>query len=379
MATDTPISSLGVSPTIPAGAAILVRQPRSGGGTTFGLVDPVSLIASGPAGQTAAQVAAQIAVALQGLVGSAPAALSTLAAIDAQLAADEGSAAGVAAIVAGHTAALAARELTANKGVANGYAPLDGTGKVPAANLPTLAGAVTSVAGRGGVVTLAVGDVSGAYAASNPAGYQTGAQVNTAIQAVVGAAPGALATLQAIDAQLANDESAASALTTIVSGHTTAIGTNTANITSNTTAIAAREQTVNKGAANGYAPLDGTGKVPAANLPAASGGGSSSTPVTTVAASGTAQALTAASAGDKAYLITLTAACTLTLSGGTTGQLQRVVVLLVQDGAGGRAVTWPSGIKWATGLPPTTATGAGQTTIATLMTPDGGSTWFGSY
>lgn len=32
--------------------------------------------------------------------------------------------------------ALDAKESAANKGVANGYAPLDATGKVPAANLP---------------------------------------------------------------------------------------------------------------------------------------------------------------------------------------------------------------------------------------------------
>ena len=44
----------------------------------------------------------------------------------------------------------------------------------------------------------------------------TMAQVNTAIQAVVGAAPTALATLAAIDAQLASDESAAAALATTV-------------------------------------------------------------------------------------------------------------------------------------------------------------------
>jgi hypothetical protein len=39
-------------------------------------------------------------------------------------------------------------EQTANKGQANGYAPLDGSGKVPSANLPTAP--VTSVAGRPG-------------------------------------------------------------------------------------------------------------------------------------------------------------------------------------------------------------------------------------
>ena len=39
-----------------------------------------------------------------------------------------------------------------------------------------------------------------------------------------------------------------------------------------TTALALKEDKSNKGVANGYAPLDGSGKVPVANLP--SGGGS---------------------------------------------------------------------------------------------------------
>ena len=57
---------------------------------------------------------------------------------------------------------------------------------------------------------------------TNDAGFQTAGEVSTAvtsaITAVIGAAPTALATLAAIDAQLASDESAASALTTVVSG-----------------------------------------------------------------------------------------------------------------------------------------------------------------
>ena len=51
---------------------------------------------------------------------------------------------------------------------------------------------------------------------TNDSGYQTASDVNSAIQAVVGAAPEALNTLQEIAAQLQADESAASALTTTV-------------------------------------------------------------------------------------------------------------------------------------------------------------------
>jgi hypothetical protein len=53
--------------------------------------------------------------------------------------------------------ALNAKESTANKGVANGYAGLDGAGRVPAAQLP--AQAVTSVASKTGDVTLVKADV----------------------------------------------------------------------------------------------------------------------------------------------------------------------------------------------------------------------------
>jgi hypothetical protein len=55
-------------------------------------------------------------------------------------------------------------------------------------------------------------------ALTNDSGYQTSAQVASAIQAVVGAAPAALDTLAEIAAQLASDESAVAALTTVVSG-----------------------------------------------------------------------------------------------------------------------------------------------------------------
>lgn len=57
---------------------------------------------------------------------------------------------------------------------------------------------------------------------TNDSGYQTSAQVTSAIQAVVGAAPAALDTLEEIATQLAADESAAAALTTVVSSKVTA-------------------------------------------------------------------------------------------------------------------------------------------------------------
>jgi trimeric autotransporter adhesin len=82
-------------------------------------------------------------------------------------------------------------------------------------NKPTLfSGSYTDLTNKPTIPT--VPTVVSAF--TNDAGYQTSAQVNTAIQAVVGAAPAALNTLAKIDAQLASDESAAAALTTTVSG-----------------------------------------------------------------------------------------------------------------------------------------------------------------
>jgi hypothetical protein len=65
------------------------------------------------------------------------------------------------------------------------------------------------------IVELAPTNVS---AFTNDSGYQTAANVNSAIQAIVGAAPAALDTLAEIAAQLENDQDAVSALTTVVSG-----------------------------------------------------------------------------------------------------------------------------------------------------------------
>jgi len=123
-----------------------------------------------------------------------------------------------------------------------GYTPVNPSGLATVAtsgsyadlsNKPTLfSGAYADLTGKPSLATVAT---SGSYADltnkptiptvptavssfTNDSGYQTSAQVNTAIQAVVGAAPAALDTLAEIAAQLAADESAAAALTTVVSG-----------------------------------------------------------------------------------------------------------------------------------------------------------------
>jgi hypothetical protein len=62
------------------------------------------------------------------------------------------------------TSDLAATEKTANKGMPDGYAPLDNTGKVPTANLPTTSGVPDATGTTNGAVRLA-GDLGGTAAA----------------------------------------------------------------------------------------------------------------------------------------------------------------------------------------------------------------------
>jgi hypothetical protein len=109
------------------------------------------------------------------------------------------------------------------------------------------------------------------------------------------------------------------------------------------------------------------------------GSGTGTVPVTTVAASGTAQTISFPAAGSVAYDVTLTGNCTFSLSGGTAGQLQTITLILREDATAGRTITLPGTIKWSGGLAPTFDTGAGAINIVRLMTPDAGATVFGSY
>jgi hypothetical protein len=152
--------------------------------------------------------------------------------------------------VVGLIAALAARELVANRGVAGGYASLGVAGLVPFAQLGTGIATGTkflrddqtwqdpSVGGGGSGVS----DFNGRVGSVVPAiGDYTYAMVTNA----VGTA----------DARLSDARTP--------TAHTHA----QVDVIGLTAALAARELSANKGAANGYAPLDAGSKVPVANLP----------------------------------------------------------------------------------------------------------------
>ena len=138
---------------------------------------------------------------------------------------------------------------TSEKGTTDGVATLDGSGKVTASQLPASVAPPDADATTKGLIQLA-GDLSGTAAAPTVPGLTTKAATSTTITAGTGLTGG-------------GDLSASRTLS--VNFGTTA-GT---VMQGDDSRIAGAEQTTNKGVANGYASLDGSGKVPAAQLPAA--------------------------------------------------------------------------------------------------------------
>jgi hypothetical protein len=98
--------------------------------------------------------------------------------------------------------------------------------------------------------------------------------------------------------------------------------------------------------------------------------------VNTVASSGSSKTL---DLGDgNVHDVTLTAACTITLAGATSGKGCTMTLLLRQDGTGGRTVTWPGSVTWLGGVTPVLQSAASALDVITLFTLDGGTTWIGA-
>jgi hypothetical protein len=127
--------------------------------------------------------------------------------------------------VANLTSDLAAKEATANKGQANGYASLDGSTKVPVAQIPAIS--------ESGVTNL-VSDLAATEKTANKGVANGYASLDSGGKVPTGQIPAI----------------AESGVTGLVSD------------------LAAKEATANKGVANGYASLDSGGKVPTGQLPA---------------------------------------------------------------------------------------------------------------
>lgn len=105
--------------------------------------------------------------------------------------------------------------------------------------------------------------------------------------------------------------------------------------------------------------------------------GGPDTDLVTVSASGAAETIDVSVA--RAYDVTLTDDCSLSLTGGVFGERWEVQLFLRQDPIGGRTVNWPASVVWGDGGPPTLSTTPSELDIVELVTLDAGVTWFGSW
>ncbi|HMI09737.1 MAG TPA: hypothetical protein VK497_05075 [Candidatus Saccharimonadales bacterium] len=167
----------------------------------------------------------------------------------------------------------------------------------------------------------------------------------------------------------------------------------------NDTRITGAEQAANKNIANGYASLNASTHVPTAQLgsgtadsttylrgdntwatPAAGGGVS---PIngggeTYFDAGSSGAAKTLDLINGNVQKLTLTANCTITLTGPATGAYRSMLLYVFQDGTGLRTITWPASVKWGAAGAPFLSTTSLKMDKILLDTVDGGTTWYGS-
>lgn len=63
----------------------------------------------------------------------------------------------------------------------------------------------------------------------------------------------------------------------------------------------------------------------------------------------------------------------------SSGTAQYFTVIFIQDGTGGRTLTWPNSAKWTDGQTPVITTTANAVDVFTFVTIDGGTTYLGSF
>lgn len=91
------------------------------------------------------------------------------------------------------------------------------------------------------------------------------------------------------------------------------------------------------------------------------------------------QSLALPSFAGGAFAITLTQNTTLSITGASSSVEANVDIWLTQDVVGSRTVTWPGSITWLAGSAPTLPTGPGLSMLVSLVSKDGGTTWYGYY
>jgi hypothetical protein len=74
---------------------------------------------------------------------------------------------------------------------------------------------------------------------------------------------------------------------------------------------------------------------------------------------------------------TLDENATFTFTGSAADLACGFTLILIQDGTGGWTVAWPASVDWPDGTP-TLDTTAGAVVIATFLTVDNGTTWYGA-
>lgn len=89
-------------------------------------------------------------------------------------------------------------------------------------------------------------------------------------------------------------------------------------------------------------------------------------------------ALRFSTTGNNTYDLTLAGDLQLTISGGVSGQLQQMTVIIRQPSVKGYKATLPQGIIWPQNVPPEITDTPNQISIFTVSTPDAGLTYFGN-
>lgn len=83
-------------------------------------------------------------------------------------------------------------------------------------------------------------------------------------------------------------------------------------------------------------------------------------------------------ANGNAFDLTVTGNVTFTLAGATAGVLCTAVVCLRRDATGTRTIAWPASLKWLGATPTWGIVASKVAGVATLITFDGGTSWFGT-